>query len=182
MLYSIVSAAVFAGLTAAQYASLPTCAQQCATEQFSGGSYGDCGTDPACICADPEFISTISCCLVDACNAADQQAAISFAQQMCAANGVTVQSTVSCATAAATGTSAAGSSSAASSSSAPASTTGTGSVASTAASSTAAASGTGTAAATAASSAASVAWAPRQTAAMGVEFLGGLAAVGLALL
>ncbi|ROW04543.1 hypothetical protein VMCG_04961 [Cytospora schulzeri] len=190
MLYSIFSTAVFAGLTVAQYASLPSCAQDCATSQFSGGSYGDCGTDPKCICADPDFIGTISCCLLDACDADDQQAAISFAQQMCAANGVKVQSTASCSTTAATATAASGTaataaSSAASSADAATATgtaTGTGSVAGTSAAATG--TGTGTAAAgTAASSAASQAWAPRQTAAMGVEFLGGLAAVaGLAFL
>ncbi|KUI57444.1 GPI anchored CFEM domain protein C [Cytospora mali] len=169
MLYSIFTATIFAGLTVAQYAGLPSCAQACANDQFSGGSYGDCGTDAKCICSDPDFIGTISCCVVDACDAADQAKAIHFAQQICQANGVTVASTATCASTAASG-------------SASASATGTGSVASASATTTGTASATAGSTGTGGSSSSSGAGAPRQTAAMGLELLGGLAAVGLALL
>ncbi|KUI63724.1 GPI anchored CFEM domain protein C [Cytospora mali] len=171
MLYSVFSAAIFAGLAVAQYAGLPSCAQGCANAQFSGGSYGDCGTDAKCICSDPDFIGTISCCVVGACDAADQAKAIQFAQQICQANGVSVATTATCASTAASG-----------STSASASATGTGGVASASATTTGAASATAGSTGTASSSSASGAGAPRQTAAMGLELLGGLAAVGIALL
>lgn len=137
--------------------------QSCASQFFSGGSYAGCGTDPKCICANQDFIGNVACCLVGACSEADQASAITFAQQICSANGVSVPSTVSCSTAtgaSATATGTSGSSSATA--------TGTG------ASATATSSSSGTTAAQA--------WAPRQTAAMGMELFGGLAAAGLALL
>lgn len=74
--------------------------QNCAAQQFSGGSYGNCGTDPKCICSNDAFLSTIACCLAGACSAADQASAITFAIQICQAQGVAVPTVVSCATAA----------------------------------------------------------------------------------
>lgn len=139
--------------------------QNCASQQFTGGSYAGCGTDPKCICSNAAFISTISCCVAGVCDAADQAAAITFAQQICQANGVAVPTAVTCASSAAsTGTAAASSGSA---------TTGT------AASATSRVSGAPSSSAS--STAASAAWAPKRTAAPIVEMLG-LAAAGLALL
>ncbi|POS78709.1 hypothetical protein DHEL01_v202893 [Diaporthe helianthi] len=159
------SAAIFAGLTVAQFQALPTCAQGCASQFFSGGSYGGCGTDPKCICQNQDFIGNVACCLIGACGEADQQSAIDFAQQICSANGVDVPDQVSCRTA--------------SGASATPTATPTGS----SSSATATATGTGaSASATSSGTTASQAWAPRQTAALGLELLGGLAAAGLVLL
>ncbi|KAG8166698.1 hypothetical protein KVR01_002387 [Diaporthe batatas] len=164
------SAAIFAGLTVAQFQGLPTCAQGCASEFFSGGSYAGCGTDPKCICANQDFIGNVACCLVDACSEADQESALTFAKQICSANGVDVPDQVSCSTASAAGASATGTPTGSSNSG---SATATGDSASATGSS---------ASATSSGTAAAQAWAPRQTAALGLELLGGLAAAGLALL
>ncbi|KAI3395122.1 hypothetical protein diail_1737 [Diaporthe ilicicola] len=156
------SAAIFAGLTIAQFNGLPTCAQNCASKFFSGGSYGGCGTDPKCICSNQNFLGDVSCCLVGACSADDQASAITFAKQICSANGVDVPDQVTCsstasgASATATGTSSGSSASA----------TATGSSASS----------------TSTATTAAAAWAPRQTAVLGMELLGGLAAAGMVLL
>ncbi|ROW16709.1 hypothetical protein VPNG_01531 [Cytospora leucostoma] len=180
MLFTIFLSTVLAGLSVAQYSGLPSCAESCAAEQFQSGSYAGCGTNPKCICSNQDFLGTISCCLVDACDAADQAKAITFAQAICQANGVTVASTASCSTAAASSTA---SGSAASTS---ASTTATGTAGSSTSTADSAASGgatsSGSAAGTAASTSASKAWAPRETSAVGLSVLGGLAAAGLALL
>lgn len=68
---------------------------------FSGGSYTSCGTDPKCICANQDFHGKVVCCLVGACSDVDQASAIrvTFAQQICSANGVEVPDQVSCSTA-----------------------------------------------------------------------------------
>ncbi|KAB5539521.1 hypothetical protein GE09DRAFT_1062559 [Coniochaeta sp. 2T2.1] len=85
----------FATLSLAQLQGLPVCAQSCANIFLTGG-IGNCGRDPACICADKSFIAAISCCLVAECAPADQQKAIDFAQQLCKANDVDVPNVVSC--------------------------------------------------------------------------------------
>ncbi|KKY38705.1 putative cfem domain-containing protein [Diaporthe ampelina] len=166
------SAAIFAGLTVAQFNGLPTCAQGCASQFFSGGSYAGCGTDPKCICANEDFIGNVACCLVGACSEADQQSALTFAQQICSANGVDVPDQVSCSTASGASATATGTPSGSSSS---------GSATATATGDSASATGD-SASATSSGTTAAAAWAPRQTAALGLELLGGLAAAGLALL
>lgn len=137
--------------------------QDCASQQFSGGSYAGCGTDPKCICSNQSFLGNIACCLTGACNEADQSSAITFATQICSAQGVAVPTAVSCSTAAsagASGTATSGSSSAS-----------------------ATATGASTASGTVSATSGSAAWAPRQTAAMGMEMLGLAAAgAGIALL
>ncbi|KAK7721287.1 hypothetical protein SLS64_001583 [Diaporthe eres] len=160
------SAAIFAGLTVAQFNGLPTCAQGCASQFFSGGSYAGCGTDPKCICANQDFLGNVACCLVGACSEADQASAITFAQQICSANGVQVPDQVSCSTA----------------SGASATATATGTQSGSSSGSTATATGESASASSSASATAATAWAPRQTAALGMELFGGLAAAGLALL
>lgn len=145
---------------------LPPKQQDCASQQFSGGSYAGCGTDPKCICENQSFLSNIACCLTGACDQADQTSAIAFATQICSAQGVAVPTVVSCSTgsaASATGTASSSSS------------TGTGS-----ATTTASASGS-TATAVTTSGSTAGAWAPGPTGAMGLEMLG-LAAAGIALL
>ncbi|KAK5652076.1 hypothetical protein OQA88_10852 [Cercophora sp. LCS_1] len=95
--------ALLASLALATFAvaQLPTCAQSCADSYLRDG-IGNCGLDPACICGSKEFISGISCCLADKCEAADQTSAINFASAFCAANSVTtLPTTVVCASTAA---------------------------------------------------------------------------------
>lgn len=135
--------------------------QGCASEQFSGGSYAGCGTDPKCICENQSFLGNVACCLEGACSPADQTSAIAFATQICSAQGVSVPTVVSCSTASSAGASVSGSAA-----TTAATATGT--------SSSSSATGTGT---VASSGSTAGAWAPRQTAAMGMEMLG-LAAAG----
>ncbi|CAN8102761.1 unnamed protein product [Discula destructiva] len=165
MYFTTLSIALFASLSLAQFQGLPTCAQDCAGQQFSGGSYAGCGTDPKCICDNDAFLSNIACCLIGACNAADQSSAITFATQICSAQGVAVPTVVTCATAENTATAGVTSAPTAAVTSAP----------------TSAATGTAaTGTAVTASGSTAGAWAPRQTAAMGMEMLG-LAAAGAGL-
>lgn len=148
--------------------SLPPKQQDCASQQFSGGSYAGCGTDPKCICENQDFLGNIACCLTGACDQADQTSAIAFATQICSAQGVAVPTVVSCSTgSAASATGTASSSSGTGTSTGTATTTGT------------ATAGTATAVTTSGSTAG--AWAPGPTGAMGLEMLG-LAAAGIALL
>ncbi|CAK7239426.1 MAG: hypothetical protein STHCBS139747_000856 [Sporothrix thermara] len=87
-----------AGLAAAQFSQLPTCAQSCANKFLTGG-IGNCGSDAKCICSDKDFLSDIACCLAapGGCAPADQSSAVVFASQLCAAQGVTgLPSVVSC--------------------------------------------------------------------------------------
>ncbi|PSR82520.1 hypothetical protein BD289DRAFT_371099 [Coniella lustricola] len=165
MQLSVAALALYAGLSVAQYSGLPTCAQSCASDQFSGGSYAGCGTDPKCICSNQDFLSNIACCLTGACDEADQSSAIVFATQICSANGVTVPTVVSCATASAASSTAASAAASQTTDSSASATSGS------------------TASSSASSGSASQAWAPRQTGAMGMEMLGLAAAgAGIALL
>ncbi|KAK1771424.1 hypothetical protein QBC33DRAFT_153832 [Phialemonium atrogriseum] len=100
---SVILSVALASFTSAQFEGLPKCATDCA-DNFLVGGIGDCGTDPKCICNNKTFLSDIACCLVGVCDAKDQAAAVSFAQNICTANGVSVPSVVSCATAAASPT------------------------------------------------------------------------------
>ncbi|KAI4747031.1 hypothetical protein E4T50_02677 [Aureobasidium sp. EXF-12298] len=96
-----------ATLATAQSGSIPTCAQTCISQALPG----NCNLDPKCICADASFISTISCCVSTACDVTGQQAALSYAKQICAPVGVTnLPTAASCAgpaSASSSGTSAA---------------------------------------------------------------------------
>jgi hypothetical protein len=96
---AIFASVALAGFAAAQLDQLPTCAQDCAS-QFLAGGIGDCGTDPKCICENESFIGDIACCLAKpgACDEEDQSSAVHFASQICAAQGVSVPSAVSCST------------------------------------------------------------------------------------
>ncbi|KAB8302637.1 hypothetical protein EYC80_006005 [Monilinia laxa] len=89
---------VLAGLTSAQN-GLPTCAQSCVTQYTSGSQIAGCANlDIACICSNDSFLSGIACCLAAACEAADEQIAVAYAQNLCKTSGVTdLPSMVSCA-------------------------------------------------------------------------------------
>ncbi|KAL2350778.1 hypothetical protein BJ546DRAFT_378024 [Cryomyces antarcticus] len=102
---------------------LPSCASACV-----GSNLGGCSTlDIKCICNNANLISSLSCCVAGACSASDQQKTINFASQLCAAQGITLPTTATCAsTASSTSGSATGSSTASGSASASASSTGTG--------------------------------------------------------
>lgn len=56
------------------------CHQQnnCANKFLQNG-IGNCGKDIKCICEDKSFLGEIACCLTDACNEADQKAAVAAA-------------------------------------------------------------------------------------------------------
>ncbi|KUL83653.1 hypothetical protein ZTR_11046 [Talaromyces verruculosus] len=90
-----------ANVAAQDFGSLPPCAQGCATNAIPAS----CGLDVKCICSASSFITSVSCCVATACDAADQQTTIQFAEQLCAGAGVTnIPSAAGCsATGAATG-------------------------------------------------------------------------------
>ncbi|RQM06993.1 hypothetical protein DH86_00000119 [Scytalidium sp. 3C] len=129
-------ATALAGTTLAQSPeqNLPPCAQQCVNKFTSGSEIGGCqAVNAACICANPDFLSNIACCLAGACSVADQQAATTFALNFCKIAGVTnLPTAVSCVSSTATAT---GSGTAAAGTSASAPTTTTGGSASSASSS-----------------------------------------------
>ncbi|OBW66190.1 MAG: Cysteine proteinase [Aureobasidium pullulans] len=84
-----------ATLATAQLGSIPSCAMSCISQALPAS----CNLNPQCICADASFISTISCCVSTACDTAGQQAALGYAQQICAPVGVTnLPTAASCAT------------------------------------------------------------------------------------
>jgi cobalamin biosynthesis Mg chelatase CobN len=71
----------------------------------SGNQIGTCGNlDIQCICSNSSFLSSIACCLASACDAADQQAAVAYAKQICTTAGVTVPNAVSCVSSSTTAT------------------------------------------------------------------------------
>ncbi|KAG9692064.1 hypothetical protein KCU95_g7679, partial [Aureobasidium melanogenum] len=94
-----------ATLATAQSSSIPSCANACISQALPA----NCNLDPKCICADANFISTISCCVSTACDVSGQQAALGYAKQICAPVGVTnLPTSASCAaSASSSGTSAA---------------------------------------------------------------------------
>lgn len=168
-----------ASLSLAQLQGLPTCAQSCANIFLNGG-IGNCGRDAACICADKDFISAISCCLIGACNADDQQKAIDFAQQICQANQVSVPNTVVCTSTSSSGgaasTTSSSSTSPATNSASTTTSTTTSATTSTGSSTTSASSTTSTGTSTQTSTGASGNAGARQTAAPVLGALGGILA------
>ncbi|KAH8197165.1 hypothetical protein TruAng_008658 [Truncatella angustata] len=84
------------GLVASQ-SGLPQCARDCLAKFTSGASIGGCAQiDAKCICSQQAFLNDIACCLASVCSQSDQQAAVDYAVNLCAAQGVTVPSAVSC--------------------------------------------------------------------------------------
>ncbi|KAH0288784.1 hypothetical protein M436DRAFT_71311 [Aureobasidium namibiae CBS 147.97] len=100
--FTLIAAAT---LAAAQTGAVPDCAKSCVLQALPAS----CKFNPECICSDTAFISTISCCVLTACDTSGQQAALAYAKQVCAPVGVTnLPTAASCAaTAASSGTSAA---------------------------------------------------------------------------
>ncbi|QKX62650.1 uncharacterized protein TRUGW13939_09811 [Talaromyces rugulosus] len=94
-------AAFAAGAASQSLSSLPSCAISCATDSIPS----DCGLDVKCICSAQSFISGVSCCIADACNADDQKTTIEYADKICAGVGVSnlPTSAVCSSTASATG-------------------------------------------------------------------------------
>ncbi|KAF8863363.1 hypothetical protein BDZ45DRAFT_119052 [Acephala macrosclerotiorum] len=98
--------AVFASFVAAQtFNGLPSCATTCLTAFESGSSIAGCNSiDIACICSNTSFLSSIACCLAAQCSLADQQAATTYALNLCKANAVTnLPTAVSCTSTATSG-------------------------------------------------------------------------------
>ncbi|EPE35955.1 hypothetical protein GLAREA_05293 [Glarea lozoyensis ATCC 20868] len=67
---------------------LPSCVQVCAQPYFvtSSGYTTFAGCDVrnvACVCANKQFISEISCCISKSCSAGDQKAAADFGGNLC---------------------------------------------------------------------------------------------------
>ncbi|KAI9053426.1 hypothetical protein LZ554_002384 [Drepanopeziza brunnea f. sp. 'monogermtubi'] len=114
---SLVSA--LASLGHAQFNGLPSCATPCVLEYTTAGGQTiavevvrSCpqrkrmltpleGCDRLsvdCICANDSFLDSIACCLVKSCTQEEQAGVVTFAQNICTANGVTdLPTTVSCA-------------------------------------------------------------------------------------
>jgi len=84
--YSIVAAALLAGLASAQsLAGLPACADNCVLDAIPSS----CNLDPKCICNAKSFIAGITCCVAKACDKADQAKVITYANGICNPVGVT---------------------------------------------------------------------------------------------
>ncbi|KAJ5032438.1 uncharacterized protein L3040_009043 [Drepanopeziza brunnea f. sp. 'multigermtubi'] len=87
---SLVSA--LASLGHAQFSGLPSCATPCVLEYTTGGGQTIAGCDRLsvdCICANDSFLDSIACCLVKSCTKEEQTGVVTFAQNICSANGVT---------------------------------------------------------------------------------------------
>ncbi|CZR50689.1 uncharacterized protein PAC_00563 [Phialocephala subalpina] len=98
--------AIFANLVSSQtFNGLPSCATSCLTNYESSSSIAGCNSiDIACICSNTSFLSGIACCLAAQCSAADQQAAVTYALNLCKANQVTnLPTAVSCTSTATSG-------------------------------------------------------------------------------
>ncbi|KAK6538357.1 hypothetical protein TWF694_011237 [Orbilia ellipsospora] len=78
--------ALAVGLTSAQLADLPTCAQSCITADTGGCN----SLDTSCLCNSQTFVNSVETCLLQSCSASDLQTAVNFFQQLCAATGVTL--------------------------------------------------------------------------------------------
>ncbi|SJL13099.1 uncharacterized protein ARMOST_16536 [Armillaria ostoyae] len=70
---------------------LPSCAVSCITG--SGINYGDCSSsDNACLCKNTDFVNSVQSCITSDCTGDDLETALSVAQALCAAAGVTLTS------------------------------------------------------------------------------------------
>ncbi|KAL6404499.1 hypothetical protein AUP68_13892 [Ilyonectria robusta] len=98
-----VAALVSAPVLAQDLTSLPACAQTCALNAIS--STGCAPTDAKCICESTSFLSSVESCISTACNATDQQATLTFAQQFCSSAGVTYHAATQATTQTTTGSS-----------------------------------------------------------------------------
>ncbi|KAK0205579.1 hypothetical protein DFS33DRAFT_1329449 [Desarmillaria ectypa] len=77
---------------------LPSCAVECTTG--SNIKYGNCSTsDNTCLCKNNDFVTSVETCINKSCTGNDLQTALSVAQALCAAAGVTLTSEAVSATA-----------------------------------------------------------------------------------
>ncbi|KAI4226452.1 MAG: hypothetical protein L6R36_003168 [Xanthoria steineri] len=58
--------------------NLPDCAKPCASKLPA-----NCGIKIECICASQDWITSISCCVANACSEADQKTTVEVAQSIC---------------------------------------------------------------------------------------------------
>ncbi|KAJ2916189.1 hypothetical protein MD484_g4227, partial [Candolleomyces efflorescens] len=66
---------------------LPDCATTC----LASSDFGTCSpTDNACLCRSEAFITSATTCITTTCTGDDLQTALTLAQAMCAAEGVTL--------------------------------------------------------------------------------------------
>ncbi|KAK5990750.1 hypothetical protein PT974_09020 [Cladobotryum mycophilum] len=99
MKYSIFSLAVVATLAAAQAPAdgVPKCAAPCIAKYTVGNQIAGCKQlDIGCVCKNSDFLDQVACCLADACDAAGQAAAVSYAKQICSSQGVATPDKVEC--------------------------------------------------------------------------------------
>jgi len=94
--FSVV-AAIACTVFAQDLTQLPPCASKCVGTSLSTTGCGQLNV--TCICASKDWISGLSCCVAQACSAADIDKTVKFAQNICLPAGVTIPSTVSCSTA-----------------------------------------------------------------------------------
>jgi len=91
MYFSLLTALSIASLAVAQ-APPPACATNCVNNTPSTCTNK---TDVNCLCHDDDFITKATQCILTTCQGNDVQASEQFAQQLCAAVGVTLTSTPS---------------------------------------------------------------------------------------
>jgi len=74
--------------------------QNCVNQFVGANGIAGCNNDPTCICKDQSFLGDIACCLAKpgGCNQNDQSSAVAFAQTICKVQGISVPTTVSCST------------------------------------------------------------------------------------
>ncbi|EDR08109.1 uncharacterized protein LACBIDRAFT_294421 [Laccaria bicolor S238N-H82] len=86
LLSSVVASSCAFSLSSRQE-GLPTCAALCLTN----GPRGSCKeTDDACLCSNEAFVTATTACIQKQCAGAQLQAAVSAAQALCLAAGVTL--------------------------------------------------------------------------------------------
>ncbi|QUC18692.1 uncharacterized protein UV8b_02933 [Ustilaginoidea virens] len=98
MKFSLLALAAAAGLAAGQQTfSLPDCSHACVGSYITGNNISGCKTtDIACICANKEFLSGISCCLEHKCSKDDIDKTIRYAAQLCSASGTVIPTQLIC--------------------------------------------------------------------------------------
>ncbi|OQV05448.1 CFEM domain-containing protein isoform 2 [Cladophialophora immunda] len=80
-LSSILAAStLLVGIVSAQQApTLPSCATSCVSSLLPAS----CNGNPTCICNTASFLDGIACCVFQACDPADQTAALAYAHSIC---------------------------------------------------------------------------------------------------
>ncbi|KAF8622400.1 hypothetical protein AX15_007052 [Amanita polypyramis BW_CC] len=84
------SGAVSASSLEARQSPFPTCAQSCLANANLGGCVA---TDTACTCKNTEFVNSVTQCFFASCQGSDLTKAVSTAQALCRAVGITLTST-----------------------------------------------------------------------------------------